>query len=51
VIWARDVADGQVKGFVVEHGTPGLSAEKMRDKIALRVVQNARITMDGVRGA
>jgi glutaryl-CoA dehydrogenase len=49
VIWARDVADGQVKGFVVEHGTPGLSTEKMKDKIALRVVQNARITLDGVR--
>jgi glutaryl-CoA dehydrogenase len=49
VIWARDVEDGQVKGFVVEQGTPGLAAMKMRDKIALRVVQNARITLDGVR--
>src|ERR1700722_4822656 len=49
VIWARDVADGQVKGFVVEQGTPGFSAMKMKDKIALRVVQNARITLDGVR--
>ena len=49
VIWARDVHDGQVKGFVVEQGTPGFSAMKMRDKIALRVVQNAHITLDGVR--
>jgi len=49
IIWARDVEDGQVKGFVVEQGTPGLSAIKMHDKIALRVVQNARITLDGVR--
>jgi glutaryl-CoA dehydrogenase len=49
VIWARDVADGQVKGFVVEKGTPGLSTTKMKDKIALRVVQNAYITLDGVR--
>ena len=24
VVWARDVADGQVKGFLVEKGTPGL---------------------------
>ena len=49
VIWARDVSDGQVKGFVVEQGTPGLAAMKMHDKIALRVVQNAHITLDGVR--
>ncbi len=49
VVWARDEADGQVKGFVVEPGTPGFSAEKMEDKIALRVVQNALITLDGVR--
>jgi glutaryl-CoA dehydrogenase len=49
IIWARDLADDQVKGFVVEAGTPGFTAEKMHDKIALRVVQNARITLDGVR--
>jgi glutaryl-CoA dehydrogenase len=49
IIWARDAGDGQVKGFVVEKGTPGFTATKMRDKIALRVVQNAQITLDGVR--
>jgi len=49
IIWARDQQDGQVKGFVVEKGTPGLSTTKMKDKIALRVVQNAYITLDGVR--
>jgi glutaryl-CoA dehydrogenase len=49
VIWARDVADNQVKGFVVEPPAPGFSTTKMKDKIALRVVQNAVITLDGVR--
>ena len=49
VIWARDLDDNQVKGFVVEKGTPGFSAEVMKDKIALRVVQNAMITMDDCR--
>ena len=49
VIWARSLEDQQVKGFVVEQGTPGFAAAKMRDKIALRVVQNAHITLDGVR--
>src|SRR3989441_3034437 len=45
VIWARDVADKQVKGFLVEKGRPGFKPEKMKDKIALRVVQNALITL------
>ncbi|HJZ50400.1 MAG TPA: acyl-CoA dehydrogenase family protein [Roseiflexaceae bacterium] len=49
VIWARDVADNQVKGFVVEKGTPGFSSEKLEDKIALRVVQNALITLEECR--
>src|SRR5260221_5523189 len=49
VIWARDVADNQVKGFLVEEGTPGFRPEKMRDKIALRVVQNALITLEDCR--
>lgn len=49
VIWARDLEDNQVKGFVVEKGTPGFSAEKMEDKIALRVVQNAQITLEECR--
>jgi glutaryl-CoA dehydrogenase len=49
VIWARSLEDGQVKGFVVDRETPGLSTTKMQDKIALRVVQNAYITLDDVR--
>jgi len=48
VIWARSLEDGQVKGFVVDRETPGLSTTKMRDKIALRVVQNAYITLDNL---
>jgi glutaryl-CoA dehydrogenase len=38
-----------VKGFVVEKGTPGFSTEKLEDKIALRVVQNALIRLNEVR--
>ena len=49
VIWARDVEDGQVKGFVVEKDTPGFSTSKLEDKMALRVVQNALITLSDVR--
>jgi glutaryl-CoA dehydrogenase len=46
VIWARDRADNHVKGFVVERGQPGMTVEKMRDKTALRVMQNGVITLD-----
>ena len=49
VIWARDLADNQVKGFIVENQTPGFKAEKIQNKIALRVVQNALITLENCR--
>src|SRR5215468_2816955 len=50
IIWARDVADNQVKGFIVENKTtPGFSVEKMEGKIALKVVQNGQITMKDCR--
>lgn len=45
VIWARDVDDNQVKGFLLRKGTPGFSVEKMHDKMALRIVQNGIITL------
>jgi alkylation response protein AidB-like acyl-CoA dehydrogenase len=50
VIWARDLADSQVKGFIVENkATPGFSVEKIQNKIALKVVQNGHITLKDVR--
>src|SRR3954463_3469753 len=50
VIWARDVADNQVKGFIIENKTtPGFSVEKIQNKIALKVVQNGQITMKDCR--
>ena len=49
IIWARDVDTDKVLGFVVEKDTPGYTAVDLKDKIALRVVQNALITLDGVR--
>jgi glutaryl-CoA dehydrogenase len=45
VVWARDEADNQVKGFVVGKDTPGFTATKIENKIALRIVQNADITL------
>jgi len=49
VVWARDVADDQVKGFVVRGDAAGLRATKIENKIALRTVQNADIVLTGVR--
>ena len=50
VIWARDLADNQVKGFIVENKTtPGFSVEKIENKIALKMVQNGLITMKDCR--
>jgi glutaryl-CoA dehydrogenase len=49
VIWARDEDDRQVKGFVVEKDTDGMTFDKQQDKIALRVVQNAEIHLHDVR--
>jgi glutaryl-CoA dehydrogenase len=48
VIYARDVADNQVKGFLVDTGTAGYTATKIENKISLRTVQNADITLDNV---
>lgn len=49
IIWARDEESGRVKGFIVEKDAPGFKAEKMEDKMALRTVQNALITMEDCR--
>src|SRR6266568_8868736 len=43
VVWARDVADGRVKGFLVEKGTPGYDAKRIDGKGSLRAVWQAEI--------
>ena len=50
IIWARDLADNQVKGFIVENRTtPGFSVEKIQNKTSLKIVQNGHITLKDVR--
>jgi glutaryl-CoA dehydrogenase len=49
VVFARDLADNQVKAFVVERDTPGYHVEKLEGKTALRVVQNANVRLENVR--
>jgi glutaryl-CoA dehydrogenase len=49
VIWAREEGSNQVKGFVVGKDNPGFSVEKIKTKMALRVVQNGLITLSDCR--
>jgi glutaryl-CoA dehydrogenase len=49
VTWARDVDDGQVKGFLVDTSDPGYRAETLTGKGAARAVWQAQIRYDGVR--
>jgi len=48
IIWAKSAEDGQVKGFIVPTDSPGFTATKIENKQALRIVQNADITLDDV---
>jgi len=47
IIWARDLDDGQVKGFIVRKENSGFAVEKIKGKMALRIVQNGLITLTG----
>jgi glutaryl-CoA dehydrogenase len=49
VVWARDTLDGNVKGFLVEGGTPGYRPRVIEGKGSLRAVWQAQIELDGVR--
>jgi glutaryl-CoA dehydrogenase len=48
VIWARDVADDQVKGFLVRTPSVGFEATKIERKQSLRAVENADIVLRDV---
>ncbi|WP_140938718.1 acyl-CoA dehydrogenase family protein [Sphingobacterium lumbrici] len=45
IIWARDLGDGEVKGFIVKKENPGFHVDKIKGKMALRIVQNGLITL------
>ena len=49
VVWARDTDDRQVKGFLVEKGTPGYRARRIEGKVSLRAVWQAEIELEDVR--
>jgi len=50
-VFARDEADGQVKAFLVDRHDPGVDIRIITGKVSLRPLQNAHITLRGVRVA
>jgi glutaryl-CoA dehydrogenase len=48
LVWARDEADGGIRGFIVDATLPGVSRSRIEHKIALRTVQNADIVFTDV---
>lgn len=49
IIWANSQADGgKIRGFLVDKGTPDLSAPRIGGKMSLRVSVTGEIVMDGV---
>jgi len=49
LVWARDTADRQDQGFIVEKDRPGFTTAPIENKIAVRIVQNADISLRDVR--
>ena len=49
VVWAKsDAHDGKIRGFVLEQGTKGLSAPKIKGKLSLRASTTGEIVLDNV---
>ncbi|MEO6116543.1 MAG: acyl-CoA dehydrogenase family protein [Pseudolysinimonas sp.] len=49
VIWAKDAADGVVRGFVVPTSTPGFAATPIAGKLSMRASIQCDVVLDGVR--
>ncbi len=49
VVWAKsDAHDGVIRGFVLDRGTTGLSADRIDGKLSLRASVTGEIGLDGV---
>ena len=49
LLWARDAETGEVRGFFLDATLSGVQRSKIENKIALRTVQNAHITLIDVQ--
>ncbi|MDR7544815.1 MAG: acyl-CoA dehydrogenase family protein [Armatimonadota bacterium] len=48
VIWAKD-DEGEIRGFLVERGTPGFSANALHTKASMRASDTSELVLEGVR--
>ncbi len=48
IVWAR-TDDGQIRGFIVEKGTPGFSAPEIHRKLSLRASVTSELVLQDVR--
>lgn len=49
VVWGKCDADSnRIRGFIIEKGTPGLSAPKIEGKFSLRASVTGQIVMEDV---
>lgn len=48
IVFARDVADNEVKGFIVDLDREGVTRSKIDRKMGLRIMQNADLGFDNV---
>jgi len=48
-LWARDTADGQVRGFILDLTLPGVTRTKIENKTAMRGIKNADLLLVDVR--
>ena len=49
VVWAKTVPSGDVRGFLVERGTPGFSAHDIKGKFSLRASITSELVLEDVR--
>jgi glutaryl-CoA dehydrogenase len=48
VVWAKD-DEGEIRGFLVERGTPGFSANELHTKASMRASDTSELVLEAVR--
>ncbi len=49
IVWAKTTTDDQIRGFLVERGTPGLSSSDLKGKFSLRASITSELVLEEVR--
>jgi glutaryl-CoA dehydrogenase len=49
IVWAKTAPDAEIRGFLVERGTPGYSAHDLKGKFSLRASITSELVLEDVR--